>query len=105
MGKSLLTLSLALLLSGCGTISGLLTGPMTGGASLTNRMLNSEEARPAVKIFGAPFTFVAGTISGIFFSTYHGYQFDKNYLSQQIGEDYDRGLRRVFDPFDSTLYR
>ena len=103
-----LVLSFALGLSSCaGVTCAFVSGPLTGGTSLTARVYNTE-ASEAVKILSTPFAFIAGTFTGWFPAFYHGVRYDvQNFPLRPHGPKPPRNgtqLNQVWDPFMGYLW-
>ena len=87
--------------TGCGTLSGVVAGPVMGGTSLTSRFLDSD-AHVAAKVIGTPIVFAAGTAGGIVPATVKGVQFDGGYIGEW---DWDNDeFVQVLDPFSAGLF-
>ena len=85
-------------LVGCHTLTGVVSGPTLGGASLTSRLWNSK-ADDSSKCLATPFAFVAGTVAGPFVTIPRG-------LNRDVEQDWfdADGYLRVMDPFDAGFF-
>lgn len=96
--RSLVLFAMLLLASGCGTMTGVVSGPLMGGTSLTDRLYTSDSSI-GTKIVGTPFAFVGGTVVGVFPAVATGFEKDQD-------EDHAaKDFLEILDPFDAGLFR
>ena len=102
-------LAIGFLTQGCGTVTGVVSGPLMGGTSLTAKMYKGN-ASTTTKVIGTPFAFTGGTVVGIFPDMGRGFMQDLSIagrLSQATDpsriQPADYSL--LFDPFDAGIFR
>ena len=94
---------LLLFTTGCATtFTSIISGPLTGGMSLTEK-LHDSDASVGTRILATPFTFLGGTATGIIPALAKGMQTDseKMFDSRGYGKD---DFSSLFDPFDSGMF-
>jgi len=87
-------------LSGCHTLTGVVSGPALGGVSLTSRLWNSDSSVPS-KVVVTPFAFTAGTLDGPFVTVTRGAHLDLEQPDMKFRAD---GYLRVLDAFEAGLF-
>lgn len=88
------------LLSGCHTLTSVVSGPALGGASLTSRLWSSD-SNVGAKILVTPFAFAAGTITGPMVALPRAANLD---LERHELWFESEGYLSVLDPFQSGLF-
>jgi hypothetical protein len=88
------------LLSGCHTLTAVVSGPTLGGVSLTARLWNSE-SNLGTKILVATFAFGAGTVAGPIAALPRGANLDLEHHDLWFEA---AGYLRVLDPFEGGLF-
>ena len=87
-------------LTGCHTLTGVVSGPALGGASLTSRLWNGD-AGVASKVFVTPFAFAAGTVAGPVVTVTRGMNLDLENPDLKFEAE---GYLRVLDAFEGGLF-
>ncbi len=100
-------LAVLILFQGCGTVTGVVSGPLMGGTSLTAKMYQSD-ASTGIKVVGTPFVFVGGTVIGIFPGLGEGIALDHKVFPINEGPYFRyytaEAFADLFDPFDAGLF-
>ena len=95
---AVLCATVLLLTAGCGTLTGVVSGPVMGGSSLTVRLYGSD-APTGAKVVATPFTFAAGTVIGVLPACAKGIEKDDH-------QDYSvEDFLEILDPFEAGMFR